>query len=154
MEEQQHITSENEIQIPPFYLRLITFIIDMVCLRIVSYFITEVIGLLLFLLTKALKYEIISDYYAFFILVNIIIIFIYYMYFELKYGRTIGKFVVKTKVIAAEGHNLNFKTIFLRTLCRFIPFEFVSYFKKNPVGLHDKLSNTLTVIQEKKADKQ
>ena len=72
------------------------------------------------------------------------VFFIYYALLEGITGRTIGKYVTRTKVIMPEGGTKpSFVTCLLRTLCRLIPFEPFSFFFKRPVGWHDHISNTI-----------
>ena len=70
-------------------------------------------------------------------------IFLYYFTSELLFGQTIGK-IPDNSFVYYKGNRL--KAIFIRTLCRFIPFEPFSFlFSKK--GWHDKLSNTSVVIE-------
>ncbi|OIQ19411.1 MAG: hypothetical protein BM549_10735 [Lacinutrix sp. MedPE-SW] len=68
--------------------------------------------------------------------------YLYYLIFEYTTGQTIGKIITKTKVVNIDNDlKPSFSTILLRTLCRLIPFEIISYlFSVN--GLHDRLSKT------------
>lgn len=75
----------------------------------------------------------------------IIFYYLYYFIFELAFGQTIGKMITKTKIIDIEtqSHPKVFK-IFIRTLSRLIPIDFISYlFIVN--GFHDILSQTKTI---------
>jgi uncharacterized RDD family membrane protein YckC len=78
----------------------------------------------------------------------IIITFSYYYFSELIFFKTIGKIVTKTKVISSTGEPPNKYDIAIRTLCRFIPLEAYSFIDKE-IGLHDKLSKTLVIIERK-----
>jgi uncharacterized RDD family membrane protein YckC len=70
---------------------------------------------------------------------------IYYSLFEFSTGRTLGKFITRTKVIMENGDKPDFKTIFIRSLCRFIPFEPFSFLGSENTGWHDRFSKTLVV---------
>lgn len=59
-------------------------------------------------------------------------------------GRTIGKFITGTKAVSLDGEEPGFKKYFIRSLCRMIPFEPVS-FLFSPFGWHDTLSKTRVV---------
>ncbi len=73
--------------------------------------------------------------------------FVYYIFLENKYQKTIGKFITKTKVVTKLNEKPELKDIIIRTFCRLIPFDRISYlFMKN--GIHDTLSNTI-VIKDK-----
>lgn len=69
---------------------------------------------------------------------------LYYTIFEIKYQKTIGKFITRTKVETVDGKVASATDIVIRTLCRFIPFDFVSFlFRRN--GFHDIFSKTKVV---------
>ncbi len=70
--------------------------------------------------------------------------FAYYAVMEIKFQKTIGKFITKTKVVKIDGNRPTVSEIITRTLCRLIPFDGISYlFVKN--GLHDYLSKTKVI---------
>jgi len=69
---------------------------------------------------------------------------IYYGLIESVSGRSLGKFVTGTKVIMRDGSTPEAGAVFLRTICRLIPFEIIS-FLISPIGWHDSLSKTLVV---------
>ena len=74
-----------------------------------------------------------------------VILILYYVLFELITGRTIGKYITGTKVITANGSKPTIFNILIRTLCRFIPFEALTFLGPRTIGLHDIFSNTLVV---------
>lgn len=74
-----------------------------------------------------------------------IIFYLYYLLFEAITGRTLGKLITGTKVVNEFGEKPDIKTIAIRTICRFIPFEVFSYFGDEPTGWHDRLSKTYVV---------
>jgi uncharacterized RDD family membrane protein YckC len=74
-----------------------------------------------------------------------VFLILYYLIFEGIWGKTPAKLLTKTKVITNEGNKPSFGTIVIRTLCRYIPFDALSFLSSNPVGWHDSLSNTLVV---------
>lgn len=65
--------------------------------------------------------------------------FFYYLLLESIFRETVGKAVTSTVVVVDE--RTNFKSILLRTVCRFIPFEPISFFFENGKW-HDRFSNT------------
>ncbi|MEO1010363.1 MAG: RDD family protein [Bacteroidota bacterium] len=71
--------------------------------------------------------------------------FIYFSFFEGFTGRSLGKFFTKTKVVTENGERPDFRTIFVRSLCRYIPFNAFSFLGSDPVGWHDSLSKTRVV---------
>lgn len=81
-------------------------------------------------------------------LLMLVSFFLYYVFMEYKYQKTIGKFLTKTKVVMSDGRKPELNEIFIRTACRLIPFDRISFlFTRN--GFHDRLSNT-TVIKDEK----
>ncbi len=68
----------------------------------------------------------------------------YYALMEIKYQKTIGKFITKTHVVRMDGTKPESSDIITRTLCRLIPFDRISFLVvKN--GIHDYLSKTKVV---------
>lgn len=75
-----------------------------------------------------------------------IVLFGYHLVCESIWQRTIGKLITKTKVVDRAGNKPSFGKILLRTICRIIPFEFISYLlHSHPIGIHDQLSGTMVV---------
>lgn len=68
----------------------------------------------------------------------------YYFIMEYKFQKTLGKFLTKSRVVHIDGSKPKLSDILLRTLCRLIPFEWLSYLFSND-GFHCKLSNTRVV---------
>lgn len=74
-------------------------------------------------------------------------ILIYYPISEILFGSSPGKFLTESRVVNSKAESPNSSTIFLRTLCRNIPFDAFSFFSKR--GWHDSLSETY-VVKEKR----
>lgn len=70
---------------------------------------------------------------------------IYYSVLEAATGKTIAKFITNTKVVNEQGEKPDVRTILLRSLCRFIPFEPLSFLGSDHSGWHDKLSKTRVI---------
>jgi uncharacterized RDD family membrane protein YckC len=77
-------------------------------------------------------------------LMGFVIVTTYYCVLEGLTGRTLGKFITGTYVVTDEGLKPSFPTILGRTLCRFIPFEALTFLFSS-VGFHDRLSHTRVV---------
>lgn len=71
-------------------------------------------------------------------------LFLFYFIFEWAFARTPGKFLTGTKVVNEDGKRPKFKTILIRTLCRFIPFDSFSFLVAER-GWHDSISKTEVV---------
>ncbi|MFK8273475.1 RDD family protein [Capnocytophaga canimorsus] len=76
--------------------------------------------------------------------------YVYYIFFELIFKRTPGKFLTGSVIVMQDGTTPNAKTILLRNLARFIPFEPFSYFGKGN-GWHDTLLGTQIVKERNKS---
>ncbi|MGE6396428.1 RDD family protein [Chryseobacterium scophthalmum] len=76
-----------------------------------------------------------------------VFILIYYPISEILFGSSPGKFLTESRVVNSKAESPNSLTIFLRTLCRNIPFDALSFFSKR--GWHDSLSETY-VVKEKR----
>lgn len=71
---------------------------------------------------------------------------IYYFILELLTQRTLGKFITRTKVVNYDGGKPSLRSVLIRTISRYIPFEVLSFVgSKNPSGWHDILSHTAVV---------
>jgi uncharacterized RDD family membrane protein YckC len=79
------------------------------------------------------------------LLESIVFPFLYYTVLEAAFGWTLGKLVTGTRVVALDGRRATFPQILGRSLARFIPFEPLSFFGRDPVGWHDSLSNTRVI---------
>lgn len=74
-----------------------------------------------------------------------IILLIYYTTMETLTGRSLGKFITKTKVVIYDGSKPTFNEILVRSLCRLIPLEHFSFLGEDGKGWHDSISKTYVV---------
>ena len=75
---------------------------------------------------------------------------LYYVTFEVISGRTPGKFLAGTRVVTTSGLALTIPTALVRTLCRLLPFEPMS-FSLGEAWWHDSLSRT-QVVRSRRAN--
>lgn len=117
--------------------RLMNFLVD--------YLFTAAISgiVLIYLIPRSWMLEQETDFVLYFILILIHVM--YYTILEYLTGRTLAKFLTKTKVLRDNGLKADFETILLRTVCRYIPFEPFSFLGSAGRGWHDKLSKTIVV---------
>lgn len=79
-------------------------------------------------------------------LVSLLCFFGYYFLFEMfTNGRTLGKFITKTKVVSTNKDNPTASDYAVRTVSRMIPFEAFSVFSSGGIMWHDSFSNTKVV---------
>lgn len=71
---------------------------------------------------------------------------IYYILCETLFQKTIGKVFTRSIVVDEYGNKPDFKTIVVRSVIRFIPFEWFS-FVNNSRGWHDRWTNTYVITQ-------
>ena len=70
---------------------------------------------------------------------------VYYIFCESIWQRTPGKLLTKAYVIDEYGRKPEFGTILLRTVIRFVPFEYFSCLGEPSRGWHDQWSKTWVV---------
>lgn len=117
--------------------RLINFIIDLIVIAILIEITIRIEELVAFkTLLKVFRV--------------IIILGGYYIPMEYFLGKTIGKYVTKSKVVSLDGTKISFRASVIRFLCRWIPFEFASLaLGSDAKAWHDVLSKTLVVEDAK-----
>ena len=86
--------------------------------------------------------------------INYLLLILYYFIFESTTGRTLGKYATNTKVIMTNGEEPTTKALFIRTMCRLIPFDALSFLGTNGKGWHDSISKTYVVDVAKFDSKQ
>jgi uncharacterized RDD family membrane protein YckC len=84
-----------------------------------------------------------------------ILLLFYYVPQEVFFGKTVGKRIMKTKVVNEDGSELKWTSAIIRTLCRLIPldpFSFIFPFfisdLSRPIGWHDRISKTKVISYE------
>ncbi len=147
-EAEEEINSETEVvdlNIAGKGLRLANYLLDLLFLWLFSYYFFLVLGGILYAIFPGADFIIDEEnmivVYAFSFLSTMT----YYSLFEYTTGRSIGKFITRTKVVTINGEKPDFKRIFIRTLCRHIPFEAFSFLGSDDSGWHDKISGTRVV---------
>ncbi len=79
---------------------------------------------------------------------SLLLYFGYYIILENTYGQTLGKLITNTKIIAINGDQPNLEQVVSRAICRFIPFDPVSFlFQREGMKFHDSFTKT-TVIEK------
>ncbi|MDI3319084.1 RDD family protein [Pinibacter soli] len=78
------------------------------------------------------------------IIMELLLIFIYYFVMEAAFKVTIGKIVSRTIVVDERGQKAGSWDVMKRALSRFIPFDALSFLFRNR-GWHDELSGTYVI---------
>lgn len=117
--------------------RFLNFILDIIIFNISSFIFGIVLGITgLYFIIEGM-----GDWFL-----GITIVVLYYVIFESIWSKTPAKFITKTRVITEYGEKPNFKTILIRTLVRFVPFEAFSFLTSGrPRGWHDRWSKTIVI---------
>jgi uncharacterized RDD family membrane protein YckC len=76
----------------------------------------------------------------------------YYLVFEGLFGKTMGKIITGGIVVNENGLKPSFSFICIRTLCRLIPFDALSFLGKSERIWHDSISKTY-VVEKKDLEK-
>ena len=136
-----------------FGKRLLAYIIDMVLFMIVLMLISGVVTLLM-VKTSNNPQESLESFNS---IMNIFIPLAFLLYFALmessaKQG-TLGKMLMKIKVINAEGERLSKKDAFIRNIARYLSGIILGLgyimimFTKDKQSLHDKLAKTYVIAK-------
>ncbi len=139
----------GEIRIASSGRRLVNLLID-TALALVTFFVVCIpLGIIMALVLVVIGRESATDRYVeLFVQVAFLPVYIsYYFIQEVLFGKTVGKFITGTRVVNSTGGRTTKTSILLRSACRLIPFEFLSYVVtgNEPVGLHDWLSGTRVI---------
>jgi uncharacterized RDD family membrane protein YckC len=125
--------------------RFLNFIIDW----IIIYLITVVFGFLLGVIVAMNSPQSIFFIFKYGLFiemsVHIFIGLVYYTILEYTTGRSIAKFLTATKVVSCKGEKPALSFVLLRSLCRYIPFEWLSFFGTSKTGWHDRFSKTRVI---------
>lgn len=76
---------------------------------------------------------------------GIVLALLYFAFETLLKGRTIGKYITKTKVVLEDGSNPTAIDYLKRSFSRIIPFEAFSFLGSDARGWHDTISKTYVV---------
>ncbi len=116
--------------------RLINFVFDSLIIIVIAYLIKHfVFPKPITQLDSGISFNL--SFYLFFLL--------FYISMEYFLGKTIGKMITRTKMISRSGKKINLMNIIIRTFLRFFILEWISFFKKRPIGWHDSLSDTKVI---------
>ena len=144
---EQSIFDEINLEQPYFEYatagqRFINLLIDTVIFYIVYFVVIIVIGAVLGLTATPAERvaEIFSNQILLYSIAIIVMVVTYTLIESITKGRSVGKYVTRTKVVTEEFLPIGFHEALIRSLCRVIPFEWVSMINGRP--LHDSISKT------------
>ncbi len=146
MEQQTNVLqdfNEPEYEFASTGQRFLNYIIDLIAFYLLITIIFVIIGVFYASSGETLEEES-GGFIAVTYLISFTVLFAYYTLLEGSKGKTLGKLITKTKVVREDGEPMTYGKAFMRTLCRIIPFEFISAFTGTKMW-HDSWSNTMTV---------
>jgi hypothetical protein len=132
-------------------IRFVNYIIDSIIFHVLILFLGFFLGMLYSIGIEA-PLRLISylevNYASKYLFISVL----YFIYiFSIEYltkGRSIGKFITKTKVVSIDGTTPTQKDFFIRNISRIVPFNALSFLVKED-GWHDLWSDTRVVNWEK-----
>ncbi len=136
--------TEPKVKFATIGQRLLNFIIDLAAFYLLNLFLGLVAGLFAFLLKfneQSLPGGAVQLIFLFAFVASYIL---YYTLWEGAKGKTLGKFLTKTKAVQVDGSPLGYKKAFVRSLLRLLPFEFISVFFGRLMW-HDSWTYSMTV---------
>lgn len=146
--ESSSVYTHTHVNIASQHLRFLNYLIDHYIVTIVTVALS-LIGIFLYAPTTNPFIDRITS-----LVVGVTILLVYYAVFEGIWGKTPAKFITKTAVRTKTGEKPSVEVVFVRSICRIIPFDMFSFlFSWYPVGWHDKFSGTV-VIDERHNDRQ
>jgi len=147
------MTSQNFLVRPQLYAskekRFINMIIDVIGYYLLTFIVGIIFGLFALIGFEAPLNLIVEMDRIGELIFGILISLTYFVTFEVLTQKSLGKLITKTKVVLEDGSKPTAKDIFLRSLCRFIPFEIFSFLGEEGRGWHDSISETYVVDEAK-----
>jgi len=125
--------------------RLANYFIDLICVLGFSFVFGVLLAIVCIFLFPSSLYLIEEDNKPLEYFLGFTAGMIYYTVLEATTGKTIAKFITKTKVVTEEGEKPDFMTILIRSLCRYIPFAPFSFLGSENSGWHDRFSKTRVI---------
>lgn len=128
--------------------RLVNYFLDQIFITIGALIVGSIAGIIIALtdasLTKNSSFMLGFSFGA-----SISVTVLYYSIFESVTGKTIGKYITKTKVVKKNGDKIKLRHAIIRSICRCIPFDVFSFLGNNPIGWHDSISKTIVIKENK-----
>jgi len=123
--------------------RITNFILDLIFIYLLGCIFGIILGIFLFFVSPE-SLDSFSDGSPLTYLLGTVLYLLYYSLFEGLSGRTLAKFITRTKVVDQEGEKPDFKKTLIRTITRLVPFEWISFMGEG-TGWHDTWSKTIVV---------
>jgi uncharacterized RDD family membrane protein YckC len=137
---------------PPFGVRLLAFILDIIALSVIGDIVFRLTGLS----PVWIPGQIFPSFESWSAIIAVIILWAYSIGLTLRYGATLGKMAFGLQVVSQDGSMLDWSTVFIReivgkiisTASLGLGFLWISW-DKDKQGFHDKIANTLVIYRAK-----
>ncbi len=83
--------------------------------------------------------------WKYYLIFYFVILFYYITSESVIKGKTLAKFLTKTTAMRADGVEFAFRDALVRSLCRLIPFDALSFLGELGAGWHDSIAKTVVV---------
>lgn len=77
--------------------------------------------------------------------ISLSVYFLFFALTEYLFGRSFGHMICNARIVDHYGNKPTFKQTIVRTLCRFIPFDGLSFLSEGNGGWHDRISKTYVI---------
>jgi uncharacterized RDD family membrane protein YckC len=126
------------------------YIIDNVLIYLLWQVFFRTVGRKFVLLMVSESDTLVTIYIKLYLMILLLDIFFYTAVEYLGRGKTLGKLITGTRAVNEDGTYISFKTAFLRTVSRKVPFEPFSAFGDPSYPWHDRWTRTY-VIDDKQS---
>jgi uncharacterized RDD family membrane protein YckC len=135
------------MKVAKWHVRLLNFVIDFFTIELITLIILSILKAFNFKVEQKLIFANNIEFYSVSFLIFLFAFLTYYYLFEFLTGKTLGKIITKSRIDFGDNKNTGIK-LFHRTVSRLLIFEVFWFFKKQPIGIHDRFSKT-KVIENK-----
>ena len=113
-------SNELPLQYKGVGIRFVAILIDTIIISIIGSIITLPLGASTATVNQQTGAISIAPVYWIVVIIELIIAFLYFTILEGRYGQTVGKIILKLKVLKADGSPINYKDAGIRTVLRII----------------------------------
>lgn len=130
----------------PHKIRFLNYILDGIAIIIIAIVVMFLYVAIIVLINPSLGKNGGLTFWIF-LAIFILVKFFYYFIFDRR-GKTLAKYVSKTRTVSKDGHKISTRQAVIRSLARFIPFESLSFLGVVSKGWHDSIAGTLVVTDK------
>ena len=130
--------------------RFANYIIDLIVFMVLTFVFGMASAIVVLIIYPEAADTIEADFEKYNLLFSLAIHLSYYTILESSSGRTVGKLITGTRVVDKNGKTPAFKTVFLRSLSRIVPFNAFSFLGTEPRGWHDSWTETWVIDSNEK----